>query len=239
MVDFYSRPCGRGDLLYTLSGKAIPISTHAPAGGATVWAFLRLLVPQLISTHAPAGGATRSVEAVIVRKNNFYSRPCGRGDSRTSLRAFATGFTFLLTPLREGRHSRRSYCIVQHSISTHAPAGGATLISVEMVYLTCSFLLTPLREGRQRFFCVGGVLPDFYSRPCGRGDQLLRSYMEHSILFLLTPLREGRRGAAPFLFSLLMQFLLTPLREGRRWCRCRCARILCNFYSRPCGRGDG
>ena len=33
-------------------------------------------------------------------------------------------------------------------------------------------------------------------------------------------------------------FLLTPLREGRR--RCGCIRTFpLNFYSRPCGRGDG
>ena len=34
------------------------ISTHAPAGGATVLRRLGLSVLQLISTHAPAGGAT-------------------------------------------------------------------------------------------------------------------------------------------------------------------------------------
>ena len=55
------------------------ISTHAPAGGAT----FRLTDDQakkLISTHAPAGGATG-----------------------LDLAAEWAGFTFLLTPLREGR----------------------------------------------------------------------------------------------------------------------------------------
>ena len=38
---------------------------------------------EFISTHAPAGGAT--VDGALDRKNlpNFYSRPCGRGDFRT------------------------------------------------------------------------------------------------------------------------------------------------------------
>ena len=54
---------------------------------------------------------------------------------------------FLLTPLREGRRGRRSG-------------------------ISCSFafLLTPLREGRRMQGTPQAELPDFYSRPCGRGD---------------------------------------------------------------------
>ena len=34
--DFYSRPCGRGDITnLLLAGVDVKISTHAPAGGAT------------------------------------------------------------------------------------------------------------------------------------------------------------------------------------------------------------
>ena len=33
--DFYSRPCGRGDLKIDQAEQLIYISTHAPAGGAT------------------------------------------------------------------------------------------------------------------------------------------------------------------------------------------------------------
>ena len=36
------------------------ISTHAPAGGATLAIILALADGIIISTHAPAGGATRS-----------------------------------------------------------------------------------------------------------------------------------------------------------------------------------
>ena len=56
--DFYSRPCGRGDVRTASGGRRRPISTHAPAGGATL---------QSQTIHSGA--------------YNFYSRPCGRGDS--------------------------------------------------------------------------------------------------------------------------------------------------------------
>ena len=55
------------------------ISTHAPAGGATVGAGDGLTVA-VISTHAPAGGATKS-NYMASAAWYFYSRPCGRGDS--------------------------------------------------------------------------------------------------------------------------------------------------------------
>ena len=78
------------------------------------------------------------------------------------------------------------------SISTHAPAGGATNGAQPFPQSAPLFLLTPLREGR---------------RVC-----LLRHYGVSK--FLLTPLREGRRqaGNPPVAPS---RFLLTPLREGR------------------------
>ena len=99
---FYSRPCGRGDwnctlrattqILFLLTplregrpvivGKCAycrEISTHAPAGGATC--FDGTFNPQYpISTHAPAGGATLRSLRLLLHRQYFYSRPCGRGD---------------------------------------------------------------------------------------------------------------------------------------------------------------
>ncbi len=99
-----------------------PISTHAPAGGAT-----RCNRDDRghghISTHAPAGGATSGAGANGIARSHFYSRPCGRGDAhgrtygsfrQISTHAPAGGatpplpggpttYSFLLTPLREGR----------------------------------------------------------------------------------------------------------------------------------------
>ena len=84
------------------SSWAKVISTHAPAGGATSQTAAApssapfLLTPlregrpdfvvagglrDFISTHAPAGGATRAQDRQDGHRQNFYSRPCGRGDA--------------------------------------------------------------------------------------------------------------------------------------------------------------
>ena len=170
-------------------------------------------------------------------QDDFYSRPCGRGDKginpdgkffqSISTHAPAGGATetgaeyaeavdvFLLTPLREGRHSScRPRFARTTNISTHAPAGGAT------------------RRARIPFHAA----EYFYSRPCGRGDAFTYGCMGAFVLFLLTPLREGRPSArceaargmgisthAPAGgatgrksgISCSFAFLLTPLREGR------------------------
>ena len=111
----------------------------------------RLTLEQLemrvhISTHAPAGGATSGAGANGIARSHFYSRPCGRGDAhgrtygsfrQISTHAPAGGatpplpggpttYSFLLTPLREGRLERQKSDITMLLISTHAPAGGAT-----------------------------------------------------------------------------------------------------------------
>ena len=102
---------------------------------------------------------------------------------------------------------------------------------------TVTFLLTPLREGR-RLPCGQTRRPAyFYSRPCGRGDTPSLTSPSTVILFLLTPLREGRRKR-PTQNPYPSRFLLTPLREGRHKTTF-CLLVLSNFYSRPCGRGDG
>ena len=146
-----------------------------------------------------------------------------------------------------------------YTISTHAPAGGAT---------DC------------RRIHPAHTL-HFYSRPCGRGDYggddeelvnvqisthapaggatIYRDTYYRDPLFLLTPLREGRldRLAAYediglFLLTPLREgrhssnvcichalgFLLTPLREGRRNRSVPGSTLILDFYSRPCGRGD-
>ena len=143
----------------------------------------------------------------------FYSRPCGRGD---------TGFTalygmpqsFLLTPLREGRRRGLNPCDVGVCISTHAPAGGATMSATGSCMLTL-FLLTPLREGR----LLGSTAAN------------------NETLFLLTPLREGRRkpcGKGGFECQISTHAPAggaTPIRAASSQCAA-------HFYSRPCGRGD-
>ncbi len=149
------------------SPGALPISTHAPAGGATaptasaapprfhfysrpcgrgdyIVHHKRALTP--ISTHAPAGGATSRSRCCHRSPRYFYSRPCWRGDSQTFFTS-QKSVIFLLTPLREGRLNRNARYTVTATISTHAPAGGATTVTLKN-QATGKFLLTPLREGR-------------------------------------------------------------------------------------------
>ena len=122
-------------------------------------------------------------------------------------------------------------------ISTHAPAGGATVIENGFTLENTLFLLTPLREGRQLLMAeyltnttisthapAGGATLTAASpatiplisthAPAGGATDLRVRMMPTIRVFLLTPLREGRRpwGRRG---STQNGFLLTPLREGR------------------------
>ena len=146
---FYSRPCGRGDLTIR---------------------FDKTFLPKFLLTPLREGRRS-SCAAPFPPAPDFYSRPCGRGDCTSVSFAPSTVTSFLLTPLREGRprsagtYPRPAGFLLtplregrltdregtEHqvlSISTHAPAGGATEAA----------------SGIHRF------LRYFYSRPCGRGD---------------------------------------------------------------------
>ena len=123
-----------------------------------------------ISTHAPAGGATLPQEHGRHLFLYFYSRPCGRGDPPTAWRS--RGQThFYSRPCGRGDGRHRGSSNSNETISTHAPAGGAT--QIEMLYddVYKVFLLTPLREGRPQLEVLHRFSAcHFYSRPCGRGD---------------------------------------------------------------------
>ena len=132
----------------------------------------------------------------------FYSRPCGRGD-----------FTLILN--------------VEKSvfISTHAPAGGATSQRRSRGIRRAGFLLTPLREGRLFRVYRCPYCGNFYSRPCGRGDNIITLSMQTGQSFLLTPLREGRLLSSWTTATPSNSFLLTPLREGRLHTPCGCTSL--------------
>ena len=101
------------------------------------------------------------------------------------------------------------------SISTHAPAGGATQQQKSLRMHRLVFLLTPLREGRPcRASGCGILFVDFYSRPCGRGDRcaprpggVLDEISTHAPAGGATVVEDVKSGPT--------RFLLTPLREGR------------------------
>ena len=145
---FYSRPCGRGDVipafvlfvnvLFLLTplreGRhavkqdgafaGYAISTHAPAGGATSAPWHACDGSTFISTHAPAGGATRKV--------SVSPHPAG--------------------------------------ISTHAPAGGATELRLCAGRAGADFYSRPCGRGDGKLSRRLWKRTYFYSRPCGRGD---------------------------------------------------------------------
>ena len=190
-----------------------------------------------ISTHAPAGGATDLRPVFFRRAKYFYSRPCGRGDA-VKWGSLPGALPFLLTPLREGRRDpqrtpaargcnfysrpcgRGDLKIARFvrscvSISTHAPAGGATVWHE---------VVQPAEQ-------------NFYSRPCGRGDFIPRRKTGAAAKFLLTPLREGRPISAPRTPTLSLNFYSRPCGRGDMYNKPYHI-LLYYFYSRPCGRGD-
>ncbi len=123
--NFYSRPCGRGD------------SSRKCLSRFDFYFYSR-----------PCGRGDSCSRCCSSTDSHFYSRPCGRGDSHPVEQVYS--FTvFLLTPLREGRLHTSCLRIlsfsyfysrpcgrgddpqadarrIPKSISTHAPAGGAT-----------------------------------------------------------------------------------------------------------------
>ena len=258
--NFYSRHCGRGDWIFRpssvslseisthapaggatlrlhLAGAEGAISTHAPAGGATDTAKAANQAFGIISTHAPAGGATwttgtwpgatglflltplregrRKWRRRRNEQENFYSRPCGRGDydghhdprlAGISTHAPAGGATFMYC----------NKCGKEIDISTHAPAGGATRLGAGIPAPVGRFLLTPLREGRPALKIPSEARKNyFYSRPCGRGDGHRYKATRNCIHFYSRPC--GRGDAYPGgILTMCGSFLLTPLREGRR-----------------------
>ena len=80
---FYSRPCGRGDKIWPGSKKPDDpfLLTPLREGRRRLCDGPDGAVP--ISTHAPAGGATARMSQARRRRGYFYSRPCGRGDLST------------------------------------------------------------------------------------------------------------------------------------------------------------
>ena len=166
---------------------------------------------------------------------------------------------FLLTPLREGRHAAAKITAGHIVISTHAPAGGATQSSRRCIFMKGIFLLTPLREGRHS--CRASsyrVCRNFYSRPCGRGDnnsdllarrcristhapaggatRAMYGVIKSEFISTHAP-AGGATGDVDAAGGYADRFLLTPLREGRPE-PVRRVKSSGDFYSRPCGRGD-
>ena len=137
-LKFLLTPLREGRLVTTKSAhSSLMISTHAPAGGATPL-LPDVLADVCISTHAPAGGATSWGRSSGLPSRNFYSRPCGRGDQAGRRNEHPVRH-FYSRPC--GRGDRRACRSNRYdSISTHAPAGGATAIFHKSVMRFCGKL---------------------------------------------------------------------------------------------------
>ena len=236
MKDFYSRPCGRGDLpQMDAAGEIGIISTHAPAGGATK-SRIGDVRREFISTHAPAGGAT-SLRGSCAAASQFLLTPLREGRLWWLRSPAANNSTFLLTPLREGRqvvsYKTESYSL----ISTHAPAGGATENPWGNVYDWIISTHAPAGGATRPIRAITACPVYFYSRPCGRGDGnrclagnapvristhapaggATGGHGNDSVCKLIST--HAPAGGATFVKYALDsygQFLLTPLREGRQ-----------------------
>ena len=146
--------------------------------------------------------------------NNFYSRPCGRGDHNIlDPEVLAKGIS---THAPAGGATDMASLSFKHQvISTHAPAGGATSC--------CS-----ARQGRMEI--------STHAPAGGATEDSLKDWKAGK--FLLTPLREGRR--AGHCIKSNYNFISTHAPAGgATHIAYYSPRFFLNFYSRPCGRGDG
>ena len=166
----------------------IPISIHAPAGGASTSVHPYTPGSQFQFTPLREGLHTVSCSN---RMYPFYfnSRPCGRGFIIQPFRPQATD-NFNSRPCGRGFPSQVLPVHV-FPISIHAPAGGASIcVRGYSEYLPISIHApaggASYREAKQRR--TGSY---FNSRPCGRGFcPSIRDNLS-GILFQFTPLREG------------------------------------------------
>ena len=190
--NFYSRPCGRGDRKRASSSVCARfISTHAPAGGATR-RRRRLHTDAADFYSRPCGrgdrgGRTsrdtrpgflltplregrRTIDGGLCEECRFLLTPLREGRPASGTISVHVSL-FLLTPLREGRRRHSSPPRVGEHISTHAPAGGATVVFFSaLVLVTAISTHAPAGGATRQKMQETCQNENFYSRPCGRGD---------------------------------------------------------------------
>ena len=235
-LDFYSRPCGRGD----------PYNRYSPRD------------EKYHFYSRPCGRGDYCLPPQTQRRRYFYSRPCGRGD-QVQRSSQTVAQKFLLTPLREGRPAHPAAKRRGLLISTHAPAGGATGPGAVIWFQSLHFYSRPCGRGD-----AGGMWRKNYGKiisthapaggatrrsaagkcrqkisthaPAGGATAKCRDVSASGWISTHAP-AGGATGC--WMAQLISQiFLLTPLREGRRGEVFDGNDSSDYFYSRPCGRGD-
>ena len=196
------------------SAVSNPISTHAPAGGAT-GQRRDAVVGKIDFYSRPCGRGDRSTAIIRSRCTYFYSRPCGRGDAQTA-GVSAVSTYFYSRPCGRGDDQWQYVKELLWKISTHAPAGGATgdggKAKGEPAYISTH---APAGGATLWSKCLSGSSFNFYSRPCGRGDVMALENGEKEDISTHAPAGGATQGNPGVIFTPHV-FLLTPLREGRR-----------------------
>ena len=233
----------------------IEISILAPARGATrseIGLFLRL-----IFQFSPLREGRHYSPSTVHCQNTISILAPARGATWNSNDRLCTK-QFQFSPLREGRPLDFEIPAGEKGISILAPARGATRPALHVrLYppisilapargATCRvgngsdlrlFQFSPLREGRQVHALFYGVLGDFNSRPCERGDTVGIMRMGKEYLFQFSPLREGRRAMPGLVSRTVTISILAPARGATVTIGLHSA-IGTYFNSRPCERGD-
>ena len=119
-----TRPRGARLPLHRRRRVGGPVSTHAPARGAT-YRDIKGDIQSTVSTHAPARGATRS-RGRRHQPGLVSTHAPARGATQRGQRGSARGL-FQPTRPRGARRAARRGAGRGHMVSTHAPARGATL----------------------------------------------------------------------------------------------------------------
>ena len=200
--------------------------------------MLRFDLKDQISTHAPAGGATGTAQLGGREGSYFYSRPCGRGDEWSVIKSVSDA-DFYSRPCGRGDGFENVNTNGTVEISTHAPAGGATQPLEFRPRFGVSFLLTPLREGRQATTQEAHLAEIISTHaPAGgatqrkRGKQVRKKISTHAPAGGAT--KDDHAGAAEH------QHISTHAPAGgATYDQGNANPCSYDFYSRPCGRGDG
>ncbi len=237
-LDFYSRPCGRGDVpgtgevLPALYFYSRPCGRGDPAGtpDAPQLGRLFLLTPLRegrrwmldgtidipnISTHAPAGGATSHHVGRGNPLNLFLLTPLREGRPTTVI-FLPVAAVFLLTPLREGRRQTE-----------------------RAERLTPKFLLTPLREGRPCAASLARIVGFISTHaPAGGATETTIAYLTgETDISTHAPAGGATSAGSPPRGRVHAISTHAPAGGATRPVA-RLRRLDLHFYSRPCGRGD-
>ena len=210
MAGFNPRPCGRGDAAVALCERILPVSIHAPVGGATcltqtlrrdskfqstpLWEGRPVVMVTAwrvsgVSIHAPVGGATSRRLTSPGNFTGFNPRPCGRGDFSPTNK----------TPSRPSFNPR--------------PCGRGDPHVHHVAHLGNRFNPRPCGRGDLAEALQTITHRCFNPRPCGRGDNRLKSATVAKVVSIHAPVGGATTAASKS--DSVSKFQSTPLWEGR------------------------